>query len=126
LTRIPWTRSRRRQKRGERSRNKRPTQKKNERRRLAAEKRANNPNAKPCPSCGKTGHFRKTSSLCENFVARNSDHASLTRKSTIKSSMQSCCDNIILTQVLQDTVKKCRNVCCIASYFMNFSTPAWT
>ena len=43
-----------------------------------------------------------------------------TRKSTVKSSMQSCCDNAILVQVLQDTVKKCRNLCCVASLFMNF------
>jgi hypothetical protein len=93
---------------------------KEERRRLAAGKRVNNPTMRPCPSCGKTDHSRKSSSLCDNFVVRNSDHASLTRKSTIKSSMQSCCDNVIFIQVLQDTVKKCRNFCCTASYFMNF------
>ncbi|CAO3663551.1 unnamed protein product [Umbelopsis ramanniana] len=34
--------------------------------------------------------------------------------------MQSCCDNTILVQILQDTVKKCRNLCCVASLFMNY------
>ena len=91
-----------------------------EMRRLAAEKRTKNSTLKPCPSCGKTDHSRKTSSLCDNYVARRSDRTLFTRKSTIKSSMQSCFNNTILVQILQDTVKKCRNLCCVASLFMNY------
>src|ERR1700738_1297325 len=40
-----------------------------QKREAAAANRANNPNARPCPSCGGTDHTRRTSVLCPNFVA---------------------------------------------------------
>ena len=98
----------------------------------AAANRANNPNARPCPSCGGTDHTRRTSVLCPNFVASrrptvNTTNAEgeevtirLNRKATIKSSLQSCCNNAPLTQVLQDTVKKCRNITYFGSIFVEF------
>src|ERR1700722_2115105 len=101
-----------------------------EQRRQAALNRANNPNAKPCPSCSGTDHSRRTSALCPHYVPRRQPIQNTTdnpegqaappqlnRKSTIKSSLQSCCDNQPLVQVLQDTVKKCRTFGHVASLF---------
>jgi hypothetical protein len=104
-----------------------------EQRRQAAEKRANNPNVAPCPSCSGTDHSRRTSTLCPHYVPRRQPIQNTTdnpegqdapiylnRKSTIKSSLRSCCDNQPLIQVLQDTVKKCRTFGYVASLFMEF------
>lgn len=91
-----------------------------EQRRLAIEKRASDPNAKPCPTCGKNDHSRNISSLCDGFVPSRRVETGFKRKSTIKSSLATCCDNQPLIQVLQQTVKTCRNLSYVGSLFLNF------
>lgn len=70
------------------------------------------------------GPLSQNQSLCDNFVAGNGNQKALNKKSTIKSSLQSCCDNQILTQVLQDTVKKCRNSVASPAFSWNFACPS--
>ena len=96
-----------------------------EEKRQRAEKRRRDPNAKPCPSCGNWDHERSSSADCPNGKLKKRDQAreaGLTRRSTVKTTLDSICNNEILISVIKATVLRCRNLRHTASLFVNYLT----
>jgi len=91
-----------------------------EARRKIIEKRRNDPNAKPCPSCGQWDHQRSSNKLCPQRKPGKAEDTGLKRRSTIKTSIDTTCTNELLRTIIQETVLKCRNLRYIASLFANF------
>jgi hypothetical protein len=89
------------------------------------EKRAEVGEPEPkCASCGREGHQRSSSKLCANYKPKNAIKMAadgLTRKSTIKSSLQRGCLNQILIGEIQKAVLKTRNLAHVGSLFANFA-----
>src|ERR1700720_370613 len=89
------------------------------------EKRAEAGEPEPkCASCGREGHQRSSSKLCANYKPKNAIKMAadgLTRKSTIKSSLQRGCLNQILIGEIQKAVLKTRNLAHVGSLFANFA-----
>jgi hypothetical protein len=85
-------------------------------------KRRQDPNAKPCPSCGNWDHQRSTSKNCPKRKPKKREQTGLTRQSTVKATLDGTCNNEILKNTIKDTVLKCRNLRHTASLFVNYLT----
>jgi hypothetical protein len=77
-----------------------------------------------CSSCGQEGHLRSSSKACPNYkrkLAAQFAAEGLTRKATIKTSLQNGCNNEILRKEIQQAVLKSRNLAHVGSLFTNFA-----
>lgn len=77
-----------------------------------------------CFSCGQEGHLRSSSKACPNYkrkLAAQFAAEGLTRKATIKTSLQNGCNNEILRKEIQQGVLKSRNLAHVGSLFTNFA-----
>src|ERR1700732_3351528 len=75
-------------------------------------------------SCGQEGHLRSSSKACPNYkpkLAAQFAAEGLTRKATIKTSLQNGCNNEILRKEIQQGVLKSRNLAHVGSLFTNFA-----
>ena len=83
-----------------------------------AESRRNDPNARPCSSCGGWDHQRSSSKNCPNHIATRREVADFHRTSTIKTSLRNCCTDVNLQRVIKDTVMQARTVTYLGSLFV--------
>jgi hypothetical protein len=91
-----------------------------EEKRQRANIRSRDANAKPCPSCGNWDHERSTNKNCPHWRPRKPQETGLTRRSTVKTTLDGTCSNAILADTIKETVLKCRNLRHTASLFLNF------
>ena len=83
-----------------------------------AESRRNDPNARPCPSCGGWDHQRSSSKNCRNHIASRHELADFHRTSIIKTSLRNCCPDVNLQRVIKDAVMQTRTLTYLGSLFV--------